>query len=225
MTFSTCDGNGTSYSNYVWETWSTASTASTTSSATSYSPNIWKRWVSCDPYNATDSTTAVWVTWIEPIQLSGKTKEQIDEDEKTYEKRRLEAEKKQKEIEEKQKRIEEERKQAEIKSKELLLDLIGKEQADLYEKTGRLLVKGNKHDYLIKKIGGVIKVEKDKLSDLCIHLENRYAFPETDNVISLMLLAKADEEEFNRIANNHGTRHRPTDFLIEDQLKQCAVAQ
>ena len=109
-------------------------------------------------------------------------------------------------------KLELKRKQAEVKAKELLMDIIGEKELEVYEKTGRVLVKGRENDYIIRKGGIVQKVMKDKVQDICIHLRDRYALPETDNVISLMLLAKADEEELDQIGNKHRLQPRPEEF-------------
>ena len=107
--------------------------------------------------------------------------------------------------------------EAEQKAKDLLLDLIGEEQLEIYNETGRLLVHGHKYDYILQKDGFVKRVEKDKVVDLCIHLTNKHKYPETDNVVALKLLAETNEEEFNRLANNHGEHGRP------EEMPRCAV--
>jgi hypothetical protein len=93
------------------------------------------------------------------------------------------------------------RQAAELKANELLQDLIGEEQLKVYIETGRLLVKGKNNDYLLEKTGKVTRIEKDKLVDLCIHISDRLAVPQTDNVVALKLLAEADDYAFDRLAN------------------------
>lgn len=93
---------------------------------------------------------------------------------------------------------------AEQKAQRLLGTLIGEEQLKIYNETGRLLVKGEKHDYILKANGTVLRIEKDKVHDLCIHLKERSKFPATDNVIALKLLVESNEERFNEVANDHG---------------------
>lgn len=101
---------------------------------------------------------------------------------------------------------------AEIKAQELLLDLIGADELAIYKKTGRLFVKGQRFDYIIRRdrmIGGLQRIEKDKISDLCVHLDRRKSdCPKTDNVIALKLAIEADENRVLRLANNHGHRDR-----------------
>jgi hypothetical protein len=99
---------------------------------------------------------------------------------------------------------EERKKKAELTAQELLEDLISKEQLEYYKETGRLLVRGRKHDYVVKRAGGVYKVEKDKVVDLCIHLREQFKYPVTDNVIALKLFIESDENSFLKTANSHG---------------------
>lgn len=102
-------------------------------------------------------------------------------------------------------REEKERKElAELTAQALLEDLITDEQMEYYKETGRLVVKGRKHDYVITGSEGVQRIEKDKVVDLCIHFKEQYKYPASDNVIALKLLLENDEKEFLRIANNHG---------------------
>lgn len=105
-----------------------------------------------------------------------------------------------------------EKEEAEEVAMELLGDLIGDDQLKIYRETGRLLVHGEKHDWLIRKGGIIAKVEKDKLIDHCVHLRRRYSFPPTDNVISLALRIKENESEVERIANRHATK-KPLDEI------------
>jgi len=114
--------------------------------------------------------------------------------------------------EESRKREEELRKKksmAEATARELLLDLIGEDQCKVYDETGRLFVKGREYDYVIKKNGGVQRIEKDKIIDLCVHLKKRWQFPDTDNVIALKLMLENDEDAVNRIANRVAEREKP----------------
>lgn len=113
-------------------------------------------------------------------------------------------------------KLKKEKADAEQKAKELLLDLIGEKELEIYNKTGRLFVHGKQYDYIVPKEGLIQRIEKDKVTDLCIHLRDRHGFPETDNVISLKLLAEADEKQFNSIANQHHPRSRP------EELPECA---
>jgi hypothetical protein len=96
---------------------------------------------------------------------------------------------------------EEEQKLAEVTAHELLQEIVSDVELSYYKEHGELLVRGRKHDYIIKKNGGVIRVDKDKVHSLCIHLRNQYKYPRTDNVIALKLAIDADEHKFNKDAN------------------------
>lgn len=109
-------------------------------------------------------------------------------------------------------RIEEEKRQtaAEEVALELLETFIGRKEREVYEQTGRLMIKGKEADYIIHKDRGVSRVEKNKVVDLCIHLKERYKYPDTDNVIAVALNLLDDEKNFNELANRHGSQDRPT---------------
>jgi hypothetical protein len=93
---------------------------------------------------------------------------------------------------------------AELTAQQLLEDIISEEELAHYKETGRLVVKGRKFDYVVTKDVGVYKVDKDKVKDLCIHLKNRYKYPQTDNVIGLKLMIESDESLFLKTANDNG---------------------
>jgi len=106
---------------------------------------------------------------------------------------------------------------AEAKAVNLLLELIGEKELEVYNRTGRILVHGKKCDYLIKRNGDVRKIEKKKMIDLCIAIESRYSYPNTDNVIALKLLIEGNEKKFANIAN------KITEYDREE-LPECACA-
>ena len=95
--------------------------------------------------------------------------------------------------------------EAEGKAKELLLDIIGETELAVYEETGRVFVKGRKHDYIVQKDGFVQQIQKGKIQDLCAHI-NKTKYPLTDNVVAMKMLIEADEDKFLQIANRHGNR-------------------
>ena len=101
---------------------------------------------------------------------------------------------------------------ADRKAKELLLDLIGKKELKVFELTGRLFVRGKMYDYIVPRKGLIQRIEKDKITDLCIHLTDSYSMPDLDNVIALKLLAEADDYRLNEIANAHTPRPRPEEI-------------
>jgi len=113
---------------------------------------------------------------------------------------------------EKEAYVKKQKEQAEEVAQVLLGELIGGDQLERYAKTGRILVKGNKHDYLIYKTGKVQRVEKGKLVDLCVYTKEKITMPETDNVIGLALHIKSDEKDFNKTANASRPIPRPVNL-------------
>lgn len=106
----------------------------------------------------------------------------------------------------------ERKKAAEEVAQVLLGELIGEEQLEVYQDTGRIFVNGEKHSYLITKSGGVQRVEKGKIVDLCVHVSEKILIPPTDNVIGLAMHIKADEKDFNKVAN--ASRPQPLPKLL-----------
>ena len=206
-------GTVSTSSDYIWVQWTTNSCTATTTS--SYCDNTtWSGWnaTSTDATCADSTTvstgesTTVWVRWIGGEPDYQHQQEEIETGHREYERLRQESQKRADDLKKK-------REKAEQKAKDLLLDLIGEEQLEIYNETGRLLVCGHKYDYIIQKEGFVKRIEKDKIVDLCIHLTNQSKYPDSDNVIALKLLAENNEEEFNRLANNHGEHERPEELL------------
>jgi hypothetical protein len=98
----------------------------------------------------------------------------------------------------------------------ILLDtLIGRGQRRVYERTGRILVKGKEFDYLLYKEGDVRRVEKDKIVDLCVHIKDKFRYPEADNLVALILTIRANEKHFNKLANLKRTVDRRADSIPE----------
>jgi hypothetical protein len=110
------------------------------------------------------------------------------------------------------------RAEAEERALELFEDVLGSEQRKVYEETGRLLVHGEKFDWIIhKKPHLVQRVEKGKVVDMCVHLrEGNMSIPNADRVLAFGLKAKYDEDELNDIANVARTRG-------DEGLPLCAV--
>jgi len=103
------------------------------------------------------------------------------------------------------KKMQAQKEEAEAKAKDLLLDIIGKDELAVYEETGRVFVKGKKHDYIVQKEGFVQQISKGKIQDLCAHI-NKNKYPLTDNVVAMKMLIESDEKKFLKIANRHGSR-------------------
>lgn len=203
--------SGTSNDN-TWTIWcDSASTTSTTSAG------CWENWNSPTATitsTATATSDTIWVSWNNdqytqcvPRVVERPMYQQESEEQKrrNQEQRdRWAAERKEREI--KTKKLKEERKQAEIRAKELLLDMIGEKELKVYNETGRLFVKGNKYDWLIKKGGILTRIEKNSIRDICIHLDNRHKYPETDNVVAMKLLIESDEKSVSKIGNLHSEK-------------------
>jgi hypothetical protein len=112
--------------------------------------------------------------------------------------------------------------EAEKKALDLVQDVIGPEQLEVYKKTGRVFVKGVKFDWLICKNGTSVTVKqvtKDKVQDLCVHLVAEHGIPANDKVAGMILHAKFNGEYLNKRANKNGI-HPRKDF--EDLLQAAA---
>ena len=221
--------------------WVTTDTTASTSATTTGIDYTWDNW----NYSTTDTVTytdnTVWKYWtsdgtgdsfylVKPEKTIVIPEVRIAE-EKTVEQQR--AEKVQQVINRSWRDylIEEDRKrkeQVELTAQDLLADLIDEEAFRIYKETKRLVVHGRNHDYVIQKGRGVYRVEKGRVIDLCIHLQNRFKYPATDNVIGLKLMIDASEYQFNRTADDHGEvlgeESRKDIFkLVEDSKNRRAI--
>jgi hypothetical protein len=208
----------------AWPYWCTGT--DTTSFTTSSTSNdwTWREWCTSTTatttgYNAADTA---WVIWCEerPVEIRPITITVRQRQEQYSEETRLrfeEARRMREEARKKAEALRKKRKKAENAALELMQELIGPEQRKIYEETGKVLIRGEKADYLLNRGGAVKRIEKDKVVDLCIHLKGGSKYPETDNVIALMLAVGANEEGFNRMANEHGAI--PADEYV---MPECA---
>ncbi|MBA7658392.1 hypothetical protein ES703_66343 [subsurface metagenome] len=112
---------------------------------------------------------------------------------------------------------EKKREEAEERAQELLGHIIGKEQIEVYKQTNNLFVKGKKYSYIIPKDGFILQLKKDKVIELCVHLERRSAMPETDNVIAMKLRIENEEKNVLKLANKYSEYDRE-----EYALPACA---
>lgn len=115
-----------------------------------------------------------------------------------------------------------EKEAAENTAKALLLDLTSQKEFDLYEKTGKLLVKGRKHSYILCKNGIVTTILNEKkkaVKGMCVHLNytDKNKCPATDNVIALKFHIEQEEKKFLKTANHHS--HRIASPMEEDFLE------
>ncbi len=173
----------------VWHSWNSTGTTTTTVSSTT---------------SSTDNSGTIWVIWNE----SGTGEEVIPIADPVEVERNERAVA---EAREARKETQKAKDKAEMTAKELLLELIGEKEMKVYEETGRLFVKGKKYDYLVQKRGALKRIEKDKITDFCVHID-RYDYPRTDNVIALKLALENNEKEILKRANNHGSEARPAEL-------------
>jgi hypothetical protein len=189
----------------VWTDW--VSTGTTTSSTASGDTVVWKYWSSAEKHDYAYST------WTDQIEAIKETREQRRA-------REAQAQIEEQERADKARAVEEARKQAELTAQKLLEDLITEEEMEVYLKTGKLLVKGRKHDYILSKgfQADVVKIEKGKVVDLksyrkkvkgtsyCVHPVDQHKLPETDKVIAMKIALESEEESIMNRANARGER-------------------
>lgn len=197
-------GTINSTSNGTWNTWNDSPTSS--SSVTYSSGDLWYVW--CKDEIVDYDIKPGKVLEFEPPVLST--------EEIRAQKAQLEIDFIWREILAEELKLEKEA--AEVTAQELLMELIGENELEVYKETDRLFVKGRKYDYIIRKGQGVQRFNKDMVSDLCIHLKERYRYPATDNVIAMKLAIEADEERFLKLAN--GTNRART--AQTNDLKRAA---
>jgi len=224
---STC--SSTSTTSGEWQYWNT--TDCTCSSSTDCTWNIWTTEdVSSDTYYLVDtSSRRVWTKWVDgdnypsqpvsipPVEYK-RTGRVILNKKPVLSTEQIRARRVQLEINSiwsdlKYKELQEEKEAAEEVAMEMLGDLIGDDQLKVYKETGRLLVHGKTHDWLLRKGGIIAKVEKGKLIDHCVHLARQHSYPPTDNVITLALLLKDDDKRVERIANRHAMEKSADELL------------
>jgi hypothetical protein len=213
LTTTTCSSDTTGT---VWKTW----VSDTTTSANVTTNLVWDTW--CADYNTSTSfnTCDAWKGWVYVPTLDEATKSPaiiIDPNFEQSRQERLRVEREERErlikIQAEQKRI------AEDNAISLLERLIGREQTAIYKKTGNLFVKGDKDSYIIRKEGRVIKFNEKEMCELCVHLENRNGFPNTDNVVALKLALEAMEDHVVKMANVFRKQE-----LRLDQIPQAACS-
>lgn len=189
----------------IWISCQTSGTSSTITA--SIDSSVWQNWQSVE-VTAVGDTWRTWVS-VDPSEYGHRyipKIPQVSKEEKTALARERE------ERERKAKELEEQRKAAEERAVELLMDIVGPEEAAVYRETGNLLVKGHGFDWLIGRGGSVRRIEKSKVVSLCLHSTRRYEQPETDNVVALALHAKFAEEEMAK--GNRLNEKRLEDFVM-----------
>jgi hypothetical protein len=181
--------------------------------------STWTNWA-CDTGTSTSSVNTAWITWTTTyasatstttagdytwVRWSAQEETKIE----TREQRRA-----------RDKAVAAAREMAELTAQELLKDLISEDEMEVYLKTGRVLVKGHKHDYILTKgyQADVVKVEKGKVIDLknhkskvkgvsyCVHPVDQNKIPDTDKVIAMKIALESEEESIMKRANARGDR-------------------
>lgn len=198
-TYQDCTSSG------EWYTWQTSGTSST--ATTFVNVAVWQNWQSVE-VTAVGNTWRTWVT----VDPSGYEQRYINVYPKVSEEEEAALARERKEREQKARELEAQRKAAEERAVELLMDIVGHEEAAVYLETGNLLVKGHKFDWLIGRGGSVRRIEKNKVVNLCLHSDKRYEQPETDNVVALALHAKFAEDEMAK--GNRLSYTRIEDFVM-----------
>ena len=186
----------------TWSYWTSATSNTSSSISTGDS------WYSWTTSSGTSATTDTWQRWDQSYVYTSYESPKRDFLIVHYQKMQAEINRIWRGIIANQ--LKEDRAEAETTAKALLLDLVSQKEFDLYEKTGRLLVKGRKQSYIVKKHGGVdIILNNDRIKDLCVHLNgtDKNKCPETDNVIAMKLHIEQAEEEFLKTANHHSPRN------------------
>lgn len=244
MTWTSCTCNTTTSAcndavwDTSWENWQTGNT--TTSSATS--SNAWYTWNATN-YKPTQQVTYPssnsWVVWVGTEEEAKEVKHQnrlarrqeraqLSRQERKRQQRLVNQQKneelnKQRETKRQEKIKERRGKRAESKAWELLEDIVTPEETKRYRETRRLLVHGQTYDWLIRHPSynggkpGVVRVEKGKLTDICVHTNGGkdYEIPEADRIMSLALSAKFNEKAFNEKCHKLGTVRMPDSYFKE----------
>jgi hypothetical protein len=120
---------------------------------------------------------------------------------------------------------EQKRASANRKARELLFDLLPEDQHELYERTGRILVKGRKHDWLIRKNHNhgtaitVSRLDKNRVVDMCVYFREGRNLPTDDRMVGFILNAKLSEDDFLKTCNIRYSQERKK---VEELLKEVA---
>lgn len=219
----------------TWYYWSGNTTSTSSTTYTTTGDATWRYWGTTDKYEVKIVDSSItWSEWnLEYVKVSDEeegptviiVKETAEQKRARLAQMSINAEwrlienaEREEERKERQKRLDEERKIAEDNAQALLLDIIGEDQLKVYKRTGRVLVQGNKYQWLVTKNGKVQRITKTNVVDLCVAMQSRYSYPDTDNVIAMILAAKLDEEKFIKTANTvtRGSMNNTTKALMKE---------
>lgn len=116
----------------------------------------------------------------------------------------------------------ERRKKAEERAQELLGQLIGGNELEVYKRTGKLFVKGNHGDYILQKDGFIKHLKGGRVLDICCHLKDKDKMPATDNVIAMKMRLENDEKTVLEMANTHRDQSREEYVQEEGGMPEVA---
>lgn len=214
-----------STSSGIWYDWNRTDQTITSSGT----DTIWLNWTSTTYTSAADSTSTtgnitIWRSWVDDVEVPA-CEDEFSRCQRAFEQEivrdfslpaaHLQPLAPDPDRDRRWQEVAAARANADERAKALLMDLIGPEQLARFERTGRLWVRGKKHDYIIPKEGFIKRVEKEKIIDMCVHLENKTKFPAVDNVVAMKLALETDEETVLEKANEHHSRDR-------HELPECA---
>ena len=203
------------YNQAVWDSWTTTSYTTTSYSSTTAGDEIWYSWNDAarnyykQPIGAQQYyQQQIWGDWNQnfeyisqqqPVKLTAEMVARQQEEATAQ----MQAERRRAEVQEnKWRKQQEERKKAEATAKAMLLDIIGEKERSIYEETGQVYVQGRRHGYIIRNWGHVKRIEGNgQIREFCVHLAENFKYPDTDNVIALLMAIKYDENRLLRTAN------------------------
>ena len=213
------DTSGTTYGNSAegttWGYWNTTSASVTVDTTDNHAVDAWPYWIQ-ESYDYIEKQIKTVVFECDENGLLSKTKYRRA--------KRYEAIRRRREEKQRRKRLfrvameARLREEADRKAAELLIDVLGLEQYEVYQRTGRIMIHGNKYDWIVKSSGMVQRVEKDKVVDLCVSLANRHKYPKDDNIVAMALTAKLNEDELIEKANSLGGRKKKENL-------ECAILE
>jgi hypothetical protein len=114
--------------------------------------------------------------------------------------------------------------QAELTALQLLRQLVGQDEFRRYLRYGFVMVRGHSGlRYQVQRNRHVVDVwnERGRVDGICVYLSG--SFPETDGVITRMLMAERDELELWRRGNSRAGRAVSLTDLAQLYCKQVAA--
>lgn len=229
------------YNSAVWDSWTTTSyTYATTSASTTAGDQIWYTWHDGEK----DKLQALaqqqvyqepeWQYWSQryayadiqqsPAKADKPDTARVARQQEAYTAAMRERIRRQEEQRREWKEIENRKAKAEATAKDMLLDIIGVKERFIYEKTGQVYVQGRNHGYIIKKYGYVKRIEGNgEIREFCVHLRDSGNYPDTDNVIALLMALKYDEAQVLKTANRKGTY--PISNYNEAELRAACMPE